>query len=85
MRSLSRRNLNKWAGIDFCGVRLRKPQSCEDCPYHHTDFKYRNCVYVRCVYDRTKITLRDEPLREPDVVERKRREAKPWEKQQLRQ
>ena len=83
MRSLSRRNLNKWTGIDFCGVRSRKPDSCEDCAYHHTDFKYRNCVYVRCVYDKSKITLRDTPLKE-DVVERKRKEAKPWERQLLR-
>ena len=84
-KRLFRRDLNKWKGIDFCGIRLRKPDNCEKCPYSRPDFKYRECTYTRCPYDESKTTFRDRPLREEDVIQRRRKEMKPWERQQLRQ
>ena len=83
MRSLQRKNLNKWQGVSFTGVRLRKPSSCNTCPYAMADYKYRECFFARCPYDKSKITLREEPLELPDVIELRKETMKPWERQQL--
>lgn len=83
MRSLQRKNLNRFGEVSFTGVRLRKPSSCDSCPYAMADYKYRECLYVRCPYDKTKITLREEPLELPDVIELRKEKMKPWERQQL--
>ena len=83
MRSQQRKNLNKLRGISFVAARLRKPSDCECCPYAMPDFKYRECLYVRCPYDKSKVTLREEPLDLPDAIELRKEKMKPWEKQQL--
>ena len=84
MRSLQRKNLNRFRGeVSFCGTRCRKPSCCENCLYEREDFKYRHCFFARCPYDKTKITLREEPLDIPDVIEIRKGAMKPWERQQL--
>ena len=83
MRSRQRKNLNKLRGVSFVGARHHKPTGCNSCPYVQEEFKYRNCLYVRCPFDKTKITLRDEPLDLPDVIQLRKEAMKPWERQQL--
>ena len=83
MRSRQRKNLNKLRGVSFVGARHHKPASCNTCPYVQEEFKYRNCLYVRCPFDKTKITLRDEPLDLPDVIQLRKEAMKPWERQQF--
>ena len=81
MRSQQRKNLNKLRGVSFISARLCKPADCDVCPYAQEEFKYRHCLYVRCPYARTKITLRQKPLDLPDVIRLRREAMKPWEKQ----
>ena len=83
MRSQQRKNLNKLRDVSFVGARLHKPTDCDACPYAQEEFKYRNCLYARCLYDKTKVTLRDEPLDIPDVIQLRKEAMKPWERQQL--
>ena len=65
---------------DFCGKRERKPVKCEACEYHHPGFRYRTCLFVRCPYDKTMITIR-RPLYRPTMQGKEDRED--WVKQPL--
>lgn len=63
---------------DFCGKRIRKPVRCADCPYHHPEFKYRTCLFVRCPFDKTMITIRQHKYRH---TMKGKEDAEDWEEQ----
>lgn len=63
---------------DFCGKRIRKPEKCENCSYHHPDFRYRTCLFVRCPYDKTMITIRRDHYRQ---TMKGKEDKEDWEEQ----
>ena len=45
----------------------KKPPSCARCPYYQPDFKYRKCLYARCLYQKDTEIFRKRPLKKDKI------------------